>query len=606
LTLEEQIKNMKHVAATNGGEYAGPCPFCDGKDRFRVWPEQNKEKGGSYWCRQCGKKGDGIQFLRDTEGISYPEALERLGMDADRMKNKNNTSSVVQPVFGHKKYQVPDQSLAKKYHDNLWDQNDALEYLISRGFSEDTIRTFLLGYAQNKRGAWISIPHFQGKGLANVKFRILPPSEKTFYRLPGCKSILFNGDIIAQNLEEVIIAEGEFDAITLHQAGFPNVVSGTTGAESFDPEWIDQLTAVKKIYLAYDPDEAGQQGARKLAKRLGYNRVHNINLPDGHDVNEFFRKGGAEWEFMRLMDEARPFDLPGIVSIAAGFDLLESDLTKNADDNLIKTPWLNLNNLIKGFHPGDLIILSALPKIGKTTLAQNIAQHLAKNGQAALVYCLEMRPERLLRKTLQSEYRKEDINLEDVRRAKIQFSDWPLYFAHSFKKEKVEEILNLIRDAVKRYDLRFVVFDNLHFLVRSVSNVNEEIGQAVQGFKLLAEEMEIPIMAIAQPRKREAGSKEIMSAEDIKYSNSIHADCDMMIILHRKRLVSKVDDINADTFLGKSESLDPVTLVRVEAHRFGPGGETVLYMHGEQSRFDLVETRMAENTSKRKDRWSLS
>ena len=151
--------------------------------------------------------------------------------------------------------------------------------------------------------------------------------------------------------------------------------------------------------------------------------------------------------------------------------------------------------------------------------------------------------------------------------------------------------MNLIREAIKRYDLQLVVFDNIHFLIRSILNVNEELGQAVQGFKLLAEEMEIPIMVIAQPRKMETGGRDrIMTAEDIKYSNSIHADCDQMIILYRKRIASKAKDIGKDKFSAASEALDPVTLVRIEAHRYGAGGETLLYFHGKYSRFDKVES----------------
>src|SRR5512139_2988349 len=67
---------FKKVASTNGGEWAGPCPFCGGRDRFRVWPE---EDGGRWWCRGCGKNGDTIQYLRDTQGMSYREAVEALG-----------------------------------------------------------------------------------------------------------------------------------------------------------------------------------------------------------------------------------------------------------------------------------------------------------------------------------------------------------------------------------------------------------------------------------------------------------------------------------------------------------------------------------------------
>ena len=96
-------------------------------------------------------------------------------------------------------------------------------------------------------------------------------------------------------------------------------------------------------------------------------------------------------------------------------------------------------------------------------------------------------------------------------------------------------------------------------------------------------------MAIAQPRKREAGGRdEIMRAEDVKYSNAVHADCDQMIILHRRRVASKAKEINQDNFMAKQEALDSVTLVRVEAHRYGAGGEALLFFHGEYSRFDLL------------------
>ncbi len=104
--------------------------------------------------------------------------------------------------------------------------------------------------------------------------------------------------------------------------------------------------------------------------------------------------------------------------------------------------------------------------------------------------------------------------------------------------------------------------------------------------------MEIPIKAIAQPRKRDISARdEIMRAEDIKYSNAVHADCDQMIILYRKRIASKAKEIEGPVFTVKNEALDPVTLVRIEAHRYGAGGETLLYFHGEYSRFDPLDHR---------------
>lgn len=59
-------------------EWAGPCPGCGGKDRFLVWPE--RPRGGAFLCRGCGAQGDGIQFLREFGGMSYPEACAALGL----------------------------------------------------------------------------------------------------------------------------------------------------------------------------------------------------------------------------------------------------------------------------------------------------------------------------------------------------------------------------------------------------------------------------------------------------------------------------------------------------------------------------------------------
>ena len=73
LTRQDGV-NLTKAATSNGGEFAGACPACGGVDRFRVWPE---EKGGRFWCRQCGKKGDAIQYLRDFRGMSFAEGFMR-------------------------------------------------------------------------------------------------------------------------------------------------------------------------------------------------------------------------------------------------------------------------------------------------------------------------------------------------------------------------------------------------------------------------------------------------------------------------------------------------------------------------------------------------
>jgi len=76
-TLQSRGLALKKVSNSKGGEWAGPCPACGGRDRFRCWPEARGT--GAYWCRQCDAKGDLLQFFRDFEGLSFKDAAERAG-----------------------------------------------------------------------------------------------------------------------------------------------------------------------------------------------------------------------------------------------------------------------------------------------------------------------------------------------------------------------------------------------------------------------------------------------------------------------------------------------------------------------------------------------
>jgi hypothetical protein len=97
--------------------------------------------------------------------------------------------------------------------------------------------------------------------------------------------------------------------------------------------------------------------------------------------------------------------------------------------------------------------------------------------------------------------------------------------------------------------------------------------------------MEITIVLVAQPRKVDSDS--IMTAQDLRDSSSIFSDCDHLLTLYRRRRVSSGKDVKAGADL-KDQAYEPITLVRVEASRYAPGGEALLYFHGEYGRFDGV------------------
>jgi len=554
------------------------CPFCrDAKGHFYM--DQNE---GIFFCHKCHERGNLITLQKHLG--DYESQRENRYMS-------QKSQATIRPAFPDKDKTscAPDDKKAQEAHERLLNDRDAIKYIThTRGISLDTVKAFQIGLqVDNNGGRWLTIPHYAKGKLINIKSRSLPPAKKAFRRIRDCRSILFNSDAIEACKDHIYITEGEIDALTLWDQGIKNVVAATTGAGSFDPVWIDQLQGIKKIILIYDPDEVGQKGAKEVARRLGYDRCFNVVLPNGQDINEFFLAEHAESVhslFSDLVNNAHQFDVAGIMSFADGLTQYRNDLEKPILAGGLKTGWPSIDKIIKtGFMPGELIILSAPPKTGKSTFALQIAAYIAFSNIPALLFCLEMRPIKLVQKVVACHNESENIGLSEIEKTEADFKGKPLYLGYCYQKPILEEIMETLKTAIRRYGLKLVVFDHLHFLCRSISNQVQEVSLAVQAFKFLAEELEVPIILIAQPRKVQPDS--IMTASDLKDSSSIFSDCDHLIILHRPRKASTSKDIKEGGTL-QTEAFESVTMVRIEASRYNAGGECLLYYHGAYSRFD--------------------
>ncbi|MEI8172706.1 MAG: DnaB-like helicase C-terminal domain-containing protein [Deltaproteobacteria bacterium] len=548
------------------------CPFC-GDQKSHFYLDQDE---GTFYCHKCQERGNLVTLKKH-----YGDYQEQKTMNRPFTKPQGSVKQAFPDKDGFSI--VPDEKKVIEAHDRLLIDPDASKYITeTRGISLETTKAFNVGLQIDRNGGrWLTIPHYEKGKLVNIKSRSLPPAKKDFRRVKDCRSCLFNSDAIEKHPDEIFITEGEIDALTLCDQGIKNAVGTTTGAGSFDPSWIDQLQAIKKIILCYDPDEAGQKGAREAARRLGYDRCFNVALPDGQDVNEYFQAGHDVFEFQTLVKEARQFDVAGIMTFTDGLKKYREEAQRPDQTTGIRTGWTDVDRIIKtGFMPGEMIVLSAPPKIGKSTFALQIITYNALQDIPALFFCLEMRPMKIIQKIMQCHNTSEEIGIAEIERARIDFKQKPLYLGYCNQKPTIDGIIETLKAAIRRYGLKLLCFDHLHFLCRSINNQVQEIGLAVQSFKFLAEELEIPIILIAQPRKIQADS--IMTAMDLKDSSSIFSDCDHLIILHRARRAS--NGKKGATL--QTEAYDPVTMVRIEASRYNGGGECLLYYHGEYSRFD--------------------
>lgn len=556
------------------------CPFCgDTENHFYIDPGE----GGPFLCHKCQAKGN-LFTLRKHLGDFHTQPG-----NGNRHQKAQAGISRAFPEQGRGEHR-PAPEAATRALKRLLQDTEVLKYVTeTRGLSIEAVNHFNLGLEVDKDGTrWLTIPHFIKDECMNIKSRTIPPAEKTFRRIKDCPSVLFNADAL-EGAEEIFITEGEIDAISLWGEGIKNVIGATTGAGSFDPEWIDQLKPIKKIYLCYDPDEPGQKGAREVARRLGYGRCFNVVLPEGQDVNEFFISGMDIFDFQSVVNQSERFDVAGIMSVDKGISQFGEELRQPDKQTGILFPWPSVNRLVPtGFQPGELVVLSAPPKTGKSSFALQIAGSCALRNIPSLFYCLEMRPMKIIQKIIQCSVKADSVGQEELQKARRAFSGKPLYLGYHYQAPDRERIFETLKEAIQRYGLKLLVFDHLHFLCRSISNQVQEIGLAVQAFKFLAEEMEIPIILIAQPRKIQADS--IMTAMDLKDSSSIFSDCDHLIILHRQRLALSAKDIAKGKQPLNDQASDPVTLVRIEASRYNPGGECLLYFHGNWSHFsELTE-----------------
>jgi len=176
------------------------------------------------------------------------------------------------------------------------------EYWYDRLLTDATIDRFKLGY----NNEWYSLPIYKDGEFYNIQFRRDKP-EKGISQRYKRPPFLFNSKILPV-VTEVIFTEGIVDAILLSQMGFP-AVSKNTGAGGWYPEWVSRFVNVRKIYMLFDNDEAGERGALKGTEILGSHRCKVYTFDDfekkGYDVIDFFRDGNTRKDLVELLGLAR-------------------------------------------------------------------------------------------------------------------------------------------------------------------------------------------------------------------------------------------------------------------------------------------------------------
>lgn len=298
--------DMKKVAATNGGEYAGPCPFCGGKDRYRVWPLMGNHQG-RYWCRQCNRTGDSIQFLKEYKNMTFVEALTYLNKEVS-MKIINIPTN---HSFKPKERSEPNEiwmgkatSFIQLSHKRLLQNEPQLNFLLDRGNSYESICKAQLGWnpldiyltriswglENNGKKLWIPkgivIPYIISKKPLRIRIR-RPEGESKYCLIPGSNT----KPMIIGHGKTVTIVESELDGILVHQeaADLTSIVALGSAQIKPDVDAHEILRNADLILGALDNDIAGKKA--KIWWQNTYPRFLRWPVITGKDPGEAYQKG---------------------------------------------------------------------------------------------------------------------------------------------------------------------------------------------------------------------------------------------------------------------------------------------------------------------------
>ncbi len=252
----------------------------------------------------------------------------------------------------------------------------------------------------------------------------------------------------------------------------------------------------------------------------------------------------------------------------------------------VPTGFADLDALTNGLHPGQMVVIAARPAVGKSTLALDLARAATiKHSLPTVIFSLEMSRNEITMRLLSAEAR---VPLHSMRTGQMGEEDWtrlarrmsevvdaPLFIDDS-PNMSMMEIRAKCRRLKQRQELKLVIVDYLQLMSspKRTENRQQEVSDMSRSLKLLAKEIDVPVIAISQlnrgPEQR-TDKRPLLS--DLRESGSIEQDSDVVILLHRE-----------DVYERESPRAGEADLI-IAKHRNGPTATVTVAFQGHYSRF---------------------
>jgi 5S rRNA maturation endonuclease (ribonuclease M5) len=359
------------------------CPYCKSKEKKFSFSAATT----AFQCfkASCAQSGNLVTFMRDNGDDPYPTK---------------------------KAYVLPDQARVRAtLPETAKEDNFYSWYGSKEGLGAGWLKKYSVGFKKQEGKLYITFPYFDNGEIVDVKYRNVDKKSDMFTE-KSARKIFFGLQYVDFAKDYLLVTEGEKDCIAMAEMGFDNVVSVPNGAKNFSEAMGEVLKRgkFKKIYLFFDSDQAGQDGAKNFALKVGNWRCRNVVLPF-KDAQDCLRNWVEPESIQERMDIAKKFDIEDDLENDVAFsqeeirDLYDADCKLNQYGVMFGIPLLDA--VTGGLFPGQLMGIIAGPGGFKTLTTENLlgrAVDSLADDEIASFFSMEMSLQREFQRRMQIEY----------------------------------------------------------------------------------------------------------------------------------------------------------------------------------------------------------
>ncbi len=466
------------------GKTQGICPLCS-HDRK---PGNKKLKCSSYdWER-------GLGTCHNCNSTYQLHTYERKGA---------SEREYVRPSFSTKTHKAPSSKVVEWFKSRGITQNTLEQLNVSEG-SEFMPQT---GKEENT----IKFNYFMGNQLINIKYR---DGRKNFKLYKGAEKVFYNINSIVGH-DTCVIVEGEIDALSLHEAGVPNVVSVPNGATlnhnnlDYLDNCIDYFEDKTKIILAVDADEPGTMLKHEFIRRLGAENCYIVDFEDCKDANEYLMSHGTE-ALKNAIHNANQVPLENVTTLKNVENELK-DFVKHGFKPGFQVGLPNFDEIFSTYT-GQFITVTGIPSSGKSDFVdQMVVGYNKQYGWKTAFASPENAPiylhaHKLMRKTWGDMPSPGDIGGSTWKKVADHVND--NYYFIDMDKYSLESVLRKGAELVKRKGIKCLVIDPYN-KVRDVNAASDDVNRYTMDYLAKIEQFckkyDVLTFIVAHPTKMYKG-----------------------------------------------------------------------------------------------------